>query len=138
MSAALAAHLRGCCCDCLPGALASPCKSSWVALGGTLGCKGTGLLPACQRDSEHWWHGIVAMVACPNHNALRVPALPRFCVSGVPVSSRVSAKIQQLVNTLKRPKRPPLREFFVDDFEELLEGKPPMPPSCRTSVSPGP
>nr|XP_012625960.2 disco-interacting protein 2 homolog C-like [Microcebus murinus] len=40
---------------------------------------------------------------------------------GVPVSSRVSAKIQQLVNTLKRPKRPPLREFFVDDFEELLE-----------------
>lgn len=42
--------------------------------------------------------------------------------SGVPVSSRVSAKIQQLVNTLKRPKRPPLREFFVDDFEELLEG----------------
>lgn len=45
------------------------------------------------------------------------------CPAGVPVSSRVSAKIQQLVNTLKRPKRPPLREFFVDDFEELLEGK---------------
>uniref|UniRef100_A0A8C4QUY0 Disco-interacting protein 2 homolog Cb n=1 Tax=Eptatretus burgeri TaxID=7764 RepID=A0A8C4QUY0_EPTBU len=40
---------------------------------------------------------------------------------GVPVSSRVSSKIQQLLNTLKRPKRPPLREFFVDDFEELLE-----------------
>lgn len=46
-----------------------------------------------------------------------------FGPAGVPVSSRVSAKIQQLVNTLKRPKRPPLREFFVDDFEELLEGK---------------
>ena len=48
------------------------------------------------------------------------------CVSGVftgvPVSSRVSAKIQQLVNTLKQPRRPPLREFFVDDFDELLEG----------------
>lgn len=42
---------------------------------------------------------------------------------GVPVSSRVSNKIQQLLNTLKRPKRPPLREFFVDDFEELLDGK---------------
>uniref|UniRef100_A0A8K9X1A5 DMAP1-binding domain-containing protein n=1 Tax=Oncorhynchus mykiss TaxID=8022 RepID=A0A8K9X1A5_ONCMY len=42
---------------------------------------------------------------------------------GVPVSSRVSAKIQQLVNTLKMPRRPPLREFFVDDFEELLEGR---------------
>ncbi|XP_010793918.1 disco-interacting protein 2 homolog C-like [Notothenia coriiceps] len=41
---------------------------------------------------------------------------------GVPVSSRVSAKIQQLVNTLKQPRRPPLREFFVDDFDELLEG----------------
>ncbi|XP_056247343.1 disco-interacting protein 2 homolog C isoform X4 [Seriola aureovittata] len=46
---------------------------------------------------------------------------------GVPVSSRVSAKIQQLVNTLKRPKRPPLREFFVDDFEELLEVQQPDP-----------
>lgn len=43
---------------------------------------------------------------------------------GVPVNSRVSSKIQQLLNTLKRPKRPPLREFFVDDFEELLDGKP--------------
>uniref|UniRef100_A0A3P8RS28 Disco interacting C n=1 Tax=Amphiprion percula TaxID=161767 RepID=A0A3P8RS28_AMPPE len=46
---------------------------------------------------------------------------------GVPVSSRVSAKIQQLVNTLKRPKRPPLREFFVDDFEELLDVQQPDP-----------
>lgn len=40
----------------------------------------------------------------------------------------MSAKIQQLVNTLKRPKRPPLREFFVDDFEELLEGESSLPP----------
>uniref|UniRef100_A0A673I4A8 Disco-interacting protein 2 homolog A-like n=1 Tax=Sinocyclocheilus rhinocerous TaxID=307959 RepID=A0A673I4A8_9TELE len=40
---------------------------------------------------------------------------------GVPVNSRVSSKIQQLLNTLKRPKRPPLQEFFVDDFEELLD-----------------
>lgn len=47
-----------------------------------------------------------------------------LCVdlTGVPVNSRVSSKIQQLLNTLKRPKRPPLKEFFVDDFEELLEG----------------
>lgn len=44
-------------------------------------------------------------------------------MAGVPVNSRVSSKIQQLLNTLKRPKRPPLREFFVDDFEELLEGE---------------
>ena len=48
--------------------------------------------------------------------------LRSHCV-GVPVNSRVSSKIQQLLNTLKRPKRPPLREFFVDDFEELLDGK---------------
>ena len=43
------------------------------------------------------------------------------------MNSRVSSKIQQLLNTLKRPKRPPLKEFFVDDFEELLEGERPMP-----------
>ncbi|XP_051565739.1 disco-interacting protein 2 homolog A-like isoform X5 [Myxocyprinus asiaticus] len=46
---------------------------------------------------------------------------------GVPVNSRVSSKIQQLLNTLKRPKRPPLREFFVDDFEELLDVQCPDP-----------
>ncbi|XP_030629546.1 disco-interacting protein 2 homolog C [Chanos chanos] len=46
---------------------------------------------------------------------------------GVPVSSRVSAKIQQLVDTLKRPKRRPLREFFLDDFEEMLEVQQPDP-----------
>ncbi|XP_072300330.1 disco-interacting protein 2 homolog A isoform X1 [Eucyclogobius newberryi] len=40
---------------------------------------------------------------------------------GVPVHSRVSSKIQQLLNTLKRPKRPPLPDFFVDDFEDLLD-----------------
>uniref|UniRef100_A0AAZ3Q3X2 DMAP1-binding domain-containing protein n=1 Tax=Oncorhynchus tshawytscha TaxID=74940 RepID=A0AAZ3Q3X2_ONCTS len=50
---------------------------------------------------------------------------------GVPVSSRVSAKIQQLVNTLKMPRRPPLREFFVDDFEELLEVQQPDPKQPR-------
>uniref|UniRef100_A0A8C9J656 Disco interacting A n=1 Tax=Panthera tigris altaica TaxID=74533 RepID=A0A8C9J656_PANTA len=48
-------------------------------------------------------------------------------LAGVPVNSRVSSKIQQLLNTLKRPKRPPLKEFFVDDFEELLEVQQPDP-----------
>ncbi|XP_072541479.1 disco-interacting protein 2 homolog A isoform X1 [Salminus brasiliensis] len=48
-------------------------------------------------------------------------------IDGVPVNSRVSSKIQQLLNTLKRPKRPPLREFFVDDFEELLDVQQPDP-----------
>lgn len=42
---------------------------------------------------------------------------------GVPVNSRVSTKIQQLLNTLKRPKRPPLSEFFLDDSEEIVEGE---------------
>lgn len=46
---------------------------------------------------------------------------------GVPVNSRVSTKIQQLLNTLKRPKRPPLKEFFVDDSEEIVEVPQPDP-----------
>uniref|UniRef100_A0A3P9JZ76 Disco-interacting protein 2 homolog A n=1 Tax=Oryzias latipes TaxID=8090 RepID=A0A3P9JZ76_ORYLA len=46
-------------------------------------------------------------------------------------NSRVSSKIQQLLNTLKRPKRPPLREFFVDDFEELLDVQQPDPNQPR-------
>uniref|UniRef100_A0AAX7TD74 DMAP1-binding domain-containing protein n=1 Tax=Astatotilapia calliptera TaxID=8154 RepID=A0AAX7TD74_ASTCA len=54
-----------------------------------------------------------------------------FLFAGVPVSSRVSAKIQQLVNTLKQPRRPPLREFFVDDFDELLEVQQPDPNQPR-------
>lgn len=41
--------------------------------------------------------------------------------TGVPAHSRVSTKIQQLLNTLKRPKRPPLSEFFLDDSEEIVE-----------------
>ena len=32
---------------------------------------------------------------------------------------KVSTKIQQLLNTLKRPKRRPLPEFYMDDEEEL-------------------
>lgn len=47
---------------------------------------------------------------------------PLFSLIGVPVNSRVSTKIQQLLNTLKRPKRPSLKEFFVDDSEEIVEG----------------
>uniref|UniRef100_A0A7N6A4A0 DMAP1-binding domain-containing protein n=1 Tax=Anabas testudineus TaxID=64144 RepID=A0A7N6A4A0_ANATE len=69
---------------------------------------------------------------CPYYT-LVLSYLPPFfhplhshCV-GVPVNSRVSSKIQQLLNTLKRPKRPPLREFFVDDFEELLDVQQPDP-----------
>ncbi|XP_064016536.1 disco-interacting protein 2 homolog A isoform X5 [Pogoniulus pusillus] len=69
---------------------------------------------------------------CPQVASVR--GVPRgYCSSiletadGVPVNSRVSSKIQQLLNTLKRPKRPPLKEFFVDDFEELLEVQQPDP-----------
>lgn len=55
-----------------------------------------------------------------------VPPLPLSTFTllvGVPVNSRVSTKIQQLLNTLKRPKRPPLCEFFTDDSEEIVEGE---------------
>ncbi|XP_029658229.1 disco-interacting protein 2 homolog C isoform X8 [Octopus sinensis] len=41
---------------------------------------------------------------------------------------KVSAKIQQLLNTLKRPKRKPLREFFIDE-DEALE-TPPIDPNA--------
>ncbi len=34
-------------------------------------------------------------------------------------NSKVSAKIQQLLNTLKRPKKKPLQEFFQEDDDEL-------------------
>ncbi|KAF5899305.1 disco-interacting protein 2 A-like isoform X2, partial [Clarias magur] len=55
------------------------------------------------------------------------PSCAMDTADGVPVNSRVSSKIQQLLNTLKRPKRPPLREFFLDDFEELLDVQQPDP-----------
>ncbi|XP_026803087.1 disco-interacting protein 2 homolog A isoform X2 [Pangasianodon hypophthalmus] len=55
------------------------------------------------------------------------PSSAMDTADGVPVNSRVSSKIQQLLNTLKRPKRPPLCEFFVDDFEELLDVQQPDP-----------
>uniref|UniRef100_A0A3B4EUN4 Disco-interacting protein 2 homolog B-A-like n=1 Tax=Pundamilia nyererei TaxID=303518 RepID=A0A3B4EUN4_9CICH len=55
-----------------------------------------------------------------------VYAVP-FNAPVVPVSSRVSTKIQQLLNTLKRPKRPPLSDFFTDDAEEIVEVPQPDP-----------
>uniref|UniRef100_A0A8C2FM66 Disco-interacting protein 2 homolog Ba n=1 Tax=Cyprinus carpio TaxID=7962 RepID=A0A8C2FM66_CYPCA len=51
--------------------------------------------------------------------------------TGVPAHSRVSTKIQQLLNTLKRPKRPPLSEFFLDDSEEIVEVPQPDPNTPR-------
>uniref|UniRef100_A0A803SP21 Disco interacting B n=1 Tax=Anolis carolinensis TaxID=28377 RepID=A0A803SP21_ANOCA len=63
---------------------------------------------------------------CPHFTCLLSTELI-FLTTGVPVSSRVSTKIQQLLNTLKRPKRPPLKEFFVDDFEEIVEVPQPDP-----------
>uniref|UniRef100_A0A672L2F4 Disco-interacting protein 2 homolog B-A n=1 Tax=Sinocyclocheilus grahami TaxID=75366 RepID=A0A672L2F4_SINGR len=50
-----------------------------------------------------------------------------FLSTGVPAHSHVSTKIQQLLNTLKRPKRPPLSEFFLDDSEEIVEFRQPDP-----------
>eukprot|EP00794_Sanderia_malayensis_P017721 gene17721-19492_t len=37
---------------------------------------------------------------------------------------RVSAKIQQLLNTLKRPKKKPLEQYFVDENDHIEETKP--------------
>lgn len=43
---------------------------------------------------------------------------------------KVSAKIQQLLNTLKRPKRRPLPEFYEDDDIELEEAANPKDPNA--------
>lgn len=40
--------------------------------------------------------------------------------TGVICPNRVSSKIQQLVNTLKRPKRRPLPEYFLDEEDQVL------------------
>ncbi|KAL5005649.1 hypothetical protein ScPMuIL_016807 [Solemya velum] len=48
---------------------------------------------------------------------------------------KVSSKIQQLLNTLKRPKRKPLKEYFVED-DEALEGKYMSPPSDPNAPKP--
>uniref|UniRef100_A0A8D0AXC5 Disco-interacting protein 2 homolog Bb n=1 Tax=Sander lucioperca TaxID=283035 RepID=A0A8D0AXC5_SANLU len=58
---------------------------------------------------------------------LLLPLTTFIDLIGVPVNSRVSTKIQQLLNTLKRPKRPPLSEFFTDDAEEIVEVPQPDP-----------
>uniref|UniRef100_A0A8C9XYL6 Disco interacting A n=1 Tax=Sander lucioperca TaxID=283035 RepID=A0A8C9XYL6_SANLU len=71
---------------------------------------------------EHWFNRVIQGSSVTTTNTTAHAALNANSHSfGVPVNSRVSSKIQQLLNTLKRPKRPPLREFFVDDFEELLD-----------------
>ncbi|XP_058517505.1 disco-interacting protein 2 homolog A isoform X4 [Ochotona princeps] len=78
--------------------------------------------------------GLLGHLHCERPQVASVRGVPRGpstrvleTADGVPVNSRVSSKIQQLLNTLKRPKRPPLKEFFVDDFEELLEVQQPDP-----------
>ncbi|VDQ09425.1 unnamed protein product [Trichobilharzia regenti] len=40
--------------------------------------------------------------------------------TGLVCHNRVSEKIQKLVNTLKRPKRYPLPEYFLDDEDQVL------------------
>lgn len=74
----------------------------------------------CVRIDLHVWVCCVFLVGYL-HMFMTVTVLG-VC-PGVPVNSRVSTKIQQLLNTLKRPKRPPLSEFFLDDAEEIVEGE---------------
>lgn len=70
-----------------------------------------------------WRAADYKMVSCVTVHVIICKSLSHLVVTaGVPVSSRVSTKIQQLLNTLKRPKRPPLSEFFTDDSEEIVEG----------------
>lgn len=116
-------------------------RSSWMGSCLLLGSRRqsewcSGWSPA--KPSRTHSHTLIDRLLCPHHPVTSsfmcispYPSLSLYiyiCVTlspseGVPVNSRVSSKIQQLLNTLKRPKRPPLPEFFVDDFEELLDGR---------------
>lgn len=49
-----------------------------------------------------------------------IPKVFPACATGLVCPSRVSEKIQQLVNTLKRPKRRPLPEYFMDEDDQIL------------------
>uniref|UniRef100_A0A674BVT2 Disco-interacting protein 2 homolog Ba n=1 Tax=Salmo trutta TaxID=8032 RepID=A0A674BVT2_SALTR len=66
-----------------------------------------------------------------NPYSLHAHALVKLTRVRVPVNSRVSTKIQQLLNTLKRPKRQALSEFFLDDSEEIVEVPQPDPNTPR-------
>jgi len=56
-------------------------------------------------------------------------------------SGRVSAKIQQLLNTLKRPKKKPLEQYFIDDDDQIEVSKPdpnaPKPEGTPSKVANG-
>lgn len=78
-------------------------------------------MSGCTQSRVLWWKEVRRDCGQPHERFDWTKSFP----PGVPVSSRVSTKIQQLLNTLKRPKRPPLKEFFVDDFEEIVEGNSP-------------
>lgn len=55
---------------------------------------------------------------------------PISCESGTTGRWKVSAKIQQLLNTLKRPKRRPLPEFYEDNDIELEIAANPKDPNA--------
>ncbi|XP_037380727.1 disco-interacting protein 2 homolog A isoform X3 [Talpa occidentalis] len=118
----------------LPGSSTSSSASSTSSHpGGTPAGPGAHVAGLCVAPPDVTT-GLVEHVPCERPPAAAVRGAPRGCgrsiletAGGVPVSSRVSSKIQQLLNTLKRPKRPPLKEFFVDDSEELLEVHQPDP-----------
>lgn len=53
-----------------------------------------------------------------------------ICFKGTTGRWKVSAKIQQLLNTLKRPKRRPLPEFYEDNDIELEIAANPKDPNA--------
>jgi hypothetical protein len=61
-----------------------------------------------------------------------LPLITLFIAGTVTGTGRwkVSAKIQQLLNTLKRPKRRPLPEFYEDDDIELEIAANPKDPNA--------
>uniref|UniRef100_K7E101 Disco interacting A n=1 Tax=Monodelphis domestica TaxID=13616 RepID=K7E101_MONDO len=106
----------------IQGSSTSSSNSSTSSHPGGKPAAASNTVPLGQYDNLLW---TPATPGCPRDRTGADPGL--LGLAGVPAHSRVSSKIQQLLNTLKRPKRPPLKEFFVDDFEELLEVHQPDP-----------
>jgi len=72
-------------------------------------------LPPPARNHRHSTH-----IASVRVNSKFIPpSLSEHDAQGTTSRWKVSAKIQQLLNTLKKPKRRPLPEFYEDDDKEL-------------------
>jgi len=97
-------------------------------------------LPPPSRNHRHSTH--IASVRV--NSKIIPPSLSEHDAQGTTSRWKVSAKIQQLLNTLKKPKRRPLPEFYEDDDKELeiaannKDPSAPLPEGSAMSPAVGP